>query len=144
MTQMTLAFVPLTVDDVDRAIAFYRDAVGLSVLNDVASDGHRWVSLGFDGQPGLALVLSDPAAGRSPEDGEALQRLVAKGVGPGPIVLATADLDGVFDRIRATGAEVVQEPARQPWGARDCAFRDPAGNMVRINEGGWAAGSLDG
>lgn len=143
MTDIRLAFAPLTVDDVDAAIAFYRDAVGLTLLNDVAGDGHRWVSLGFDAQPGLALVISDPAAGRSPQDGDALHRLIAKGVGPGPVVLATTDLDAVFERVRAAGADVVQEPAQQPWGVRDCAFRDPAGNMVRINEGGWSAVTLD-
>lgn len=134
MTDISLAYCPITVGDVDAAIAFYRDALGLQLVNDVASDGHRWVSLGFAGQPGLGIVLSDPGAGRSPEDGEALHRLVAKGVGPGPIVFSTGDLDATFERARAAGAEVLQEPITQPWGPRDCAFRDPAGNLVRINE----------
>nr|WP_274637420.1 VOC family protein [Microbacterium bovistercoris] len=134
MTDTTLAYSQVTVDDVDAAIAFYRDALGLSVVNDVANDGHRWVSLGFAAQPGLLLVLSDPGAGRSPEDAEALHRLVAKGAGPGPIVFATSDLDAAFERARAAGAEVLQEPIQQPWGPRDCAFRDPAGNLVRINQ----------
>jgi len=134
MTDITLAYAPITVDDVDAAIAFYRDALGLELVNDVASDGHRWVSLGFSGQPGLTLVLSDPGAGRSPEDGDALLRLVAKGSGPGPLVFHTADLDAVFERVRASGAEVLQEPKQQPWGPRDCAFRDPSGNHVRINQ----------
>jgi catechol 2,3-dioxygenase-like lactoylglutathione lyase family enzyme len=134
MTDIALAYSPITVDDVDAAIAFYRDALGLELANDVASDGHRWVSLAFPGQPGLTLVLSDPGAGRSPEDGEALHRLVAKGSGPGPLVFTTGDLDATFERIRATGAEVLQEPIDQPWGPRDCAFRDPAGNHIRINQ----------
>jgi catechol 2,3-dioxygenase-like lactoylglutathione lyase family enzyme len=134
MTDIALAYSPITVDDVDAAIAFYRDALGLDLVNDVASDGHRWVSLGFPGQPGLTLVLSDPGAGRSPDDGDALHRLIAKGSGPGPLVFTTGDLDATFERIRATGAEVLQEPIDQPWGPRDCAFRDPAGNHIRINQ----------
>jgi catechol 2,3-dioxygenase-like lactoylglutathione lyase family enzyme len=134
MTDISLAYSPVTVDDVDAAIAFYRDALGLSLLNDVSSDGHRWVSLGFANQPGLTLVLSDPGAGRSPEDGEALERLVAKGSGPGPLVVATGDLDGLYERVLASGAEVLQEPKVQPWGPRDCAFRDPSGNLIRINQ----------
>ncbi|MBN9175731.1 MAG: VOC family protein, partial [Microbacterium sp.] len=133
MTDIALAYSPVTVDNVDAAIAFYRDALGLELVNDVASDGHRWVSLGFPGQPGLTLVLSDPGAGRSPEDGEALHRLIAKGSGPGPLVFTTDDVDATFERIRATGAEVLQEPIAQPWGPRDCAFRDPSGNHIRIN-----------
>ncbi|MBN9168673.1 MAG: VOC family protein [Microbacterium sp.] len=134
MTDIALAYSPVTVDNVDAAIAFYRDALGLELVNDVASDGHRWVSLGFPGQPGLTLVLSDPGAGRSPEDGEALHRLIAKGSGPGPLVFTTDDVDATFERIRATGAEVLQEPIAQPWGPRDCAFRDPSGNHIRINQ----------
>jgi catechol 2,3-dioxygenase-like lactoylglutathione lyase family enzyme len=134
MTDISLSYSPLTVDDVDAAIQFYRDALGLELVNDVTSDGHRWVSLGFSGQPGLMLVLSDPGAGRSPEDGDALQRLVVKGSGPGPIVFNTSDLDATFERVRAAGAEVLQEPKVQPWGPRDCAFRDPAGNHIRINQ----------
>ncbi|MEA5052673.1 MAG: VOC family protein, partial [Propionicimonas sp.] len=84
MTDISLLYCPITVDDVDAAIGFYRDALGLEVTSDVASDGHRWVTLGSGGPTGPALVLSDPAAGRSPDDGEALHRLVAKGSGPGP------------------------------------------------------------
>ncbi|KHK96239.1 lyase [Microbacterium mangrovi] len=134
MTDISLAYSPVTVDDVDAAIAFYRDALGLELLNDVSSDGHRWVSLGFTNQPGVTLVLSDPGAGRSPDDGEALARLVVKGSGPGPFVFATSDLDGLYERVLASGAEVLQEPKVQPWGPRDCAFRDPAGNLIRINQ----------
>lgn len=130
---ISLAYCPLTVDDVDAAIAFYRDGLGLPLVQDVASDGHRWVTLG--GPPaGASIVLSDPAAGRSPSDGEVLHRLVAKGSAPGPFVFTSADLDTTFERLRAWGAEVLQEPIAQPWGVRDCAFRDPAGNHIRINQ----------
>jgi len=137
---ISIMYCPITVDDVDASIAFYRDALGLTLLNDVASDGHRWVTLGAGDWSGPALVLSDPAAGRSPEDGDALHRLVAKGSGPGPYVFFADDLDAAFERARAAGAEVLQEPIAQPWGTRDCAFRDPAGNHVRINQTRQAAG----
>ncbi len=133
---ISLAYCPLTVDDVDAAIPFYRDALGLEVVNDVGYEDHRWVSFGFAGQPGIALVLSDPGAGRSPDDAEALHRLVAKGVAPGPFVFSTDDLDAAFERVRAWGAEVLQEPIQQDWGPRDCAFRDPAGNHIRLNDAG--------
>jgi predicted enzyme related to lactoylglutathione lyase len=134
MTNIDIQFFPVTVDDVDAAIGFYSDALGLDVLNDVASDGHRWVTIGVKGRPGPNLVLSDPGAGRSEEDGEALHRLVAKGSGPGPLVLTSSDLAATFDAAVAAGAEVLQEPMDQPWGPRDAAFRDPAGNLVRINQ----------
>lgn len=134
MTNIALQYCPITVDDVDAAIPFYRDALGLELLNDVASDGHRWVTFGFAGQPGMSIVLSDPGAGRSPDDGDALHRLIAKGSGPGPFVFTADDLDAAFERISATGAEVLQEPIAQAWGPRDCAFRDPAGNHIRINQ----------
>lgn len=134
MSSISLAYSPLTVDDVDAAVEFYRDGLGLEVVNDVSYDGHRWVSFGFTGQPGLALVVSDPTAGRSPEDGESLERLIVKGIGPGPYVFSTDDLDATFERLRAFGAEVLQEPIAQDWGPRDCAFRDPAGNHIRINQ----------
>ncbi|WP_375385584.1 VOC family protein [uncultured Microbacterium sp.] len=134
MPNISLAYCPITVDDVEAAIPFYRDGLGLEIVNDVAYDGHRWVSFGFPGQSGLAVVLSDPGAGRSPEDGEALTRLVVKGSGPGPYVFTTDDLDATFARLQSSGAEVLQEPIAQDWGPKDCAFRDPAGNHVRINQ----------
>lgn len=134
MTTISLLYCPITVDDVDAAIAFYRDALGLELTNDIASDGHRWVTLGSSDPNAPALVLSDPGAGRSPEDGDELHRLVAKGSGPGPYVFFTDDLDAVFERARDAGAEVLQEPMSQPWGTRDVALRDPAGNLVRINQ----------
>ena len=128
---ISLQYSHITVNDPDESIPFYRDALGLEVLNDVASGGHRWVTLGSPAQPGVEIVLSDPHAGRSQADGDALQELVAKG-SLGPIVFRTEDLDGAFERVRASGAEVLQEPIDQPWGPRDCAFRDPSGNTVRI------------
>ncbi|KJL42097.1 catechol 2,3-dioxygenase-like lactoylglutathione lyase family enzyme [Microbacterium terrae] len=134
MSTIALSYCPITVDDVDAALPFYRDGLGLEIVNDVSYDGHRWVSFGFAGQPGLAAVVSDPSAGRSPEDAEALQRLIVKGSGPGPYVFTASDLDAVFERLRASGAEVLQEPIAQDWGPRDCAFRDPAGNHIRINQ----------
>ncbi len=134
MTTIALRYLPVTVDDVDAALAFYRDALGLEPRGDVASDGFRWVTLGFPGQPGLEIVLSEPGAGRSPDDGEALHRLLAKGSLPGPLVFTTDDLDATFERVRAGGADVLQEPMDQPWGPRDCAFRDPAGNLIRIDQ----------
>ena len=128
---ISLQYSHITVNDPDESIPFYRDALGLEVLNDVASGGHRWVTLGSPDQPGVEIVLSDPHAGRSQADGDALQELVAKG-SLGPIVFRTEDLDAAFERVRASGAEVLQEPIDQPWGPRDCAFRDPSGNTVRI------------
>jgi catechol 2,3-dioxygenase-like lactoylglutathione lyase family enzyme len=134
MTSISLAYCPITVDDVEAAIPFYRDGLGLEIVNDVSYDGHRWVSFGLAGQEGLSLVVSDPLAGRSPEDGDALQRLIVKGSGPGPYVFSTTDIDATFERLRAFGAEVLQEPIEQAWGPRDCAFRDPSGNNIRINQ----------
>ena len=134
MPNISLAYCPITVDDVEAAIPFYRDALGLEIVNDVSYEGDRWVSFGFPGQSGLAVVLSNPGAGRSPGDAETLHRLVAKGSGPGPYVFTTDDLDAAFERIRAAGAEVLQEPIVQDWGPRDCAFRDPAGNHIRLNQ----------
>jgi catechol 2,3-dioxygenase-like lactoylglutathione lyase family enzyme len=132
---ITLQYTNVTVSDVDEAIAFYGDALGLKVQNDVSSGGHRWVTLGTDAQPGLGIVLSDPYAGRSQADGDVMQELLTKGVLP-MLVFTTDDLDATFETLRESGAEVLQEPIQQDWGPRDCAFRDPSGNMVRINQGG--------
>ena len=126
-----LAFTHLTVDDVDEALSFYRDALGLTVLNDVSAGAGRWVTVGTDTQPGVTIVLSPPHAGRSPDDGDAMQALLVKGSLP-MIGFSTDDVDGLFEKIAASGAEVLQEPIDQPWGPRDCAFRDPSGNTVRI------------
>ncbi|RVX40974.1 putative enzyme related to lactoylglutathione lyase [Nonomuraea polychroma] len=131
---IALKYCHITVNDLDESLAFYRDALGLDVRNDVASGEFRWVTLGSSAQPGPEFVLSEPHAGRSQADGDALQELLTKGVLP-MIVFSTDDLDATFERVRtAAGAEVLQEPMDQPWGPRDCAFRDPSGNMVRIQQ----------
>jgi predicted enzyme related to lactoylglutathione lyase len=130
---IALQYCNITVNDVDEAVAFYRDAVGLEVQNNVESGGFRWVTMGVPAQPGLAIVLSEPHAGRSQADGDALQELLTKGVLPA-LVFASGDVDAAFERAQATGAEVLQEPIDQGWGPRDCAFRDPSGNTVRISQ----------
>jgi catechol 2,3-dioxygenase-like lactoylglutathione lyase family enzyme len=127
-----MQFVNITVRDVDEALPFYRDGLGLDVVNDVSSGDYRWVSLGSADGP--SLVLSVPHAGRSEADGDAVEELLVKGTLAGPLGFRTDDLDAAFERVRATGAEVMQEPADQPWGPRDCAFRDPSGNQVRISQ----------
>lgn len=130
---ISLQYTNVTVNDVDESIAFYSGALGLDVQNDVASGGHRWVTLGSDAQPGLGIVISEPHAGRSQADGDALQELLTKGVLP-MLVFRSDDVDATFETVRASGAEVLQEPIDQAWGPRDCAFRDPSGNMVRISQ----------
>jgi predicted enzyme related to lactoylglutathione lyase len=128
---ISLKFTNVTVTDVDESLGFYRDALGLAVQNDVGYGEFRWVTLGSDAQPGLGIVISVPHAGRSAADGDAMQELLTKGVLP-LLVFATDDVDALFEKVRATGAEVLQEPMDQDWGPRDCAFRDPSGNTVRI------------
>ncbi|MEV1243188.1 VOC family protein [Nonomuraea sp. NPDC049750] len=130
---IALRYCHITVNDVDESLTFYRDALGLEVRNDVASGGFRWVTLGSAIQPDLEIVLSEPHAGRSQADGDALQELLTKGV-LAMIIFSTDDLDATFERVRASGAEVLQEPIEQPWGPRDSAFRDPSGNLVRIQQ----------
>lgn len=130
---IALQYSHITVNDPDEALTFYRDALGLEVRNDVAAGGFRWVTLGSPTQPGLEIVLSEPHAGRSQADGDALQELLTKGVLT-QVVFRTDDLDATFEQVRAAGAEVLQEPIDQPWGPRDCAFRDPSGNTVRISQ----------
>lgn len=128
---VTLGFTHITVNDVDEALGFYRDVLGLTVHNDVSAGEGRWVTVGADTQPGVAIVLSLPRAGRSPDDGDAMQELLIKGSLP-MIGFSTDDVDGLFDKVSASGAEVLQEPMDQLWGPRDCAFRDPSGNTIRI------------
>ncbi|MFI6904797.1 VOC family protein [Nonomuraea sp. NPDC050394] len=130
---IALQYCHVTVNDVDEALAFYRDALAFEVRNDVASGGFRWVTLGTPAQAGTEIVLSEPHAGRSQADGDAIQELLTKGVMP-MIVLRTDDLDKTFENARASGAEILQEPIEQPWGPRDCALRDPSGNLVRIQQ----------
>ncbi|MBW5481664.1 VOC family protein [Streptomyces bambusae] len=125
----------IAVDDHDKALAFYRDALGLEVRNDVGFEGMRWVTMGSPEQPDVEIVLEPPLAdpGASPADRQVMAELLAKGLLRG-VIFATDDVDATFERIRATGAEVLQEPVDQPYGVRDCAFRDPSGNMLRFNQ----------
>lgn len=132
---ISVHFVEITVNDPEGSLPFYRDALGLEVLNDVGYGGHRWITVGAPGENGAQIVLSDPHAGRSQADGDTLQELLVKGSLPG-VVFSTDDVDGLFERVRASGAEVLQEPIDQPYGSRDCAFRDPSGNMIRIQQWG--------
>ena len=122
-------------DDPDAALAFYRDTLGFEVRLDVGYDGMRWITVGPVGQPSTAIVLHPPAAdpGITDEERRTIAEMMAKGT-YGGINLATADLDGTFARLQSGAGEVVQEPTEQPYGVRDCAIRDPAGNMIRIQE----------
>ncbi|MBV8988577.1 MAG: VOC family protein [Solirubrobacterales bacterium] len=122
-------------DDPNTSVAFYRDTVGFEVRNDVAYRGMRWITVGSPDQPGTSIVLYPPAAtpGVTDDERRAIAEMMAKGTFAS-INLATADLDGTFERLQAGDAEVVQEPTEQPYGIRDCAFRDPAGNLIRIQE----------
>jgi predicted enzyme related to lactoylglutathione lyase len=120
-------------DDADAALAFYRDVVGFEVSNDVdMGGGMRWITLNPVGQD-VSIVLTPVGAGESDADREVVADLLAKGV-LGGIVLATDDLDADFERIAASGADIMQEPMDQPWGVRDAAFRDPAGNQLRLTQ----------
>ncbi|MEV8060354.1 VOC family protein [Streptomyces antimycoticus] len=132
---LTIHWTFLPHDDPDASLAFYRDTLGFEVRKDAGYDGMRWITVGPAGQPGTSIVLEPPALGPGITDDErrTVVEMMAKG-SYARVTLATADLDGVFARVRASGAEVVQEPTEQPYGIRDCAFRDPAGNMIRINE----------
>ncbi|MEV6560595.1 VOC family protein [Nocardia sp. NPDC051756] len=122
-------------NDPDAAIAFYRDTLGFEVRNDVGYNALRWITVGPADQPGTSIVLFPPEAtpGLTDDERRTVDEMMAKGT-YGSIVLATKDLDGSFERLQAADAEVVQEPTDQPYGVRDCAFRDPAGNMVRIQQ----------
>ena len=127
------AFLPH--DDPDASVAFYRDTLGFEVRNDVGYGGRRWITVGPAGQPGTSVVLYPPFAspGITEDERRTIAEMMAKGTF-GIIVLSTADLDGVFAQLEASGAEIVQEPTAQPYAIRDCAIRDPAGNLIRINE----------
>jgi catechol 2,3-dioxygenase-like lactoylglutathione lyase family enzyme len=131
---VSLSTVHILVDDPDAALSFYRDTLGLTVTSEVAHEGFRWITLVSDSQPEVGIVLSQPHAGRSQEDGDALAALLAKGE-MYPVHFRTDDLDATFDKIAAMpDAEVLSEPASQPWGVRDAAVRDPAGNRLRIEQ----------
>ncbi|MGE0600002.1 MAG: VOC family protein [Dehalococcoidia bacterium] len=120
------------IHDPETALAFYRDTLGLEVRNDVANHGFRWITVGSPAQPGVSVILTNFVNG-GPADGGAVAKLLAKGALNG-VHFQTDDLDGAFETIRAAGAEIVQEPTQQPWGTRDCAVRDPSGNLVRIDQ----------
>jgi catechol 2,3-dioxygenase-like lactoylglutathione lyase family enzyme len=122
-------------DDPDASLAFYRDTLGFEVRNDVGYRGMRWITVGPTDQPGTSIVLHPPAAdpGITDDERRTIVEMMAKGTYAG-INLATADLDGTFEQVQAGAAEVVQEPTEQPYGVRDCAVRDPAGNLIRIQE----------
>ena len=122
-------------NDPDAAVAFYRDTLGFEVRNDVGYQGMRWITVGPTGQPGTSIVLHPPAAdpGISDAERQMIVEMMAKGT-YASLNLATADLDDTFAKLAASGAEVVQEPIEQPYGVRDFAVRDPAGNMLRIQE----------
>jgi predicted enzyme related to lactoylglutathione lyase len=127
------SFLPHT--DPEASLAFYRDALGFEVRNDVGRGTMRWITIGASGQPGTSIVLAPPTVdpGLTDDERRVITEMMAKGT-YAVILLSTPDVDAAFDKIQATGAEVVQEPTDQPYGVRDCAFRDPAGNLVRINE----------
>ena len=133
MTNIALAYSPITVDDVDAAIPFYRDGLGLEVVNDVSYDGHRWVSFGFPGQ-GSVVVVSDPTAGRSPEDGEALNRLIVKGSAPYRTSSRPATLTPPSSSCAPSAPRCCRSPRSRAGDRAHCAFRDPAGNDIRINQ----------
>jgi len=132
---ITLSQCFIAVDDHDKAIAFYRDVLGLEVRNDVGFEGMRWVTVGSPSQPDVNIVLEPPLAdpNASPADKRAMAELLAKGLLRG-VIFATDDCDATFERISSAGGEVLQEPMDQHYGVRDCAFRDPAGNMLRFTQ----------
>lgn len=127
------AFLPHT--NADAALGFYRDALGFELRKDVGYDGMRWLTVGPVGQPQTSIVLHPPATdpGLSEDERRTILELIAKG-SYGALTLASDDLDGLFDQLVASGADIVQEPMDQPYGERDCAVRDPAGNLLRINQ----------
>jgi uncharacterized glyoxalase superfamily protein PhnB len=127
------SFLPHT--DPEASLAFYRDTLGFEVRNDVGTGTMRWITVGPVGQPGTSIVLDPPAVtpGITADERRTVTEMMAKGT-YAMLLLATKDLDGTFEQLQASGAEIVQEPIDQPYGVRDCAVRDPAGNMIRIQE----------
>jgi catechol 2,3-dioxygenase-like lactoylglutathione lyase family enzyme len=132
---LTIHTTVLPHTDPEASVAFYRDVLGFDVRSDVGRGTMRWITVGPAGQPGTSILLAPPAAdpGITDDERRTIAEMMAKGT-YGWILLATPDLDGTFEKIQAGDAEVVQEPTDQPYGVRDCAFRDPAGNMVRIQQ----------
>ena len=132
-TTIHYTFLPHT--DPDASLAFYRDTLGFELRNDVGYNEMRWITVGPAGQPGTSIVLYPPGVdpGITDDERRTIAEMMAKGTFA-IMTLGTADLDATFERLQASGAEVVQEPIEQPWGIRDAAFRDPAGNLIRMNE----------
>ncbi|MGO9581861.1 MAG: VOC family protein [Acidimicrobiales bacterium] len=132
---LSIHTTPLPHTDPEASLAFYRDILGFEVRTDVGSGTMRWITVGPAGQQGTSILLAPPALdpGITDDERRMIVEMMAKGT-YGWIMLATKDLDGTFEHVQASGAEVVQEPIEQPYGIRDCAFRDPAGNLVRIQE----------
>jgi catechol 2,3-dioxygenase-like lactoylglutathione lyase family enzyme len=132
---ITIHTATLPHDDPDAALEFYRDILGFEVRGDVGRGKMRWITVGPVGRPDTSILLAPPAAdpGITEDERRTVLEMMAKGT-YGWILLATPDLDATFDKVQAADAEVVQEPTDQPYGVRDCAFRDPAGNLVRIKE----------
>ena len=132
---LTIHTTALPHDDPEASLAFYRDTLGFEVRQDVGRGTMRWITVGPPGQPGTSILLAPPAAdpGITDDERRTIAEMMAKGT-YGWILLATHDLDGTFEQLQARGAEVVQEPMAQPYGIRDCAVRDPAGNLIRISE----------
>ncbi|MBJ7330887.1 MAG: VOC family protein [Solirubrobacteraceae bacterium] len=132
---LTIHSAMLPQDDPEAALVFYRDRLGWEVRNDVGYEGQRWITVGPADQPGTSIVLYPPTA--TPGITEDEQRLIAEMMAKGTYAslnLASSELDATFERLQSSGAEVVQEPTDQPYGLRDCAFRDPAGNLLRIQQ----------
>jgi uncharacterized glyoxalase superfamily protein PhnB len=129
---VTLSSCFVLVHDPDLALAFYRDVLGLELRSDVAREHFRWITVGAPSQPGVSIVLTNYVNG-TPDDNDTVAALLAKGALYGAH-FSSADLDALFEKVRASGADIVQEPADQPWGARDCSVRDPSGNLIRIDQ----------
>ena len=130
--ELTLSTCFVQVQEPDVALAFYRDTLGLEVRNDIANEGFRWITVGSAAQPGVSIVITNYLNG-SPDDNDMIAALIAKGALNG-VHFRADDLDAAFEKIRASGAEIVQEPTEQFWGTRDFAVRDPSGNMVRVDQ----------
>ncbi|MFN3922315.1 MAG: VOC family protein [Pseudarthrobacter sp.] len=135
MNNITISSTFLPHTDPDASLAFYRDALGFEVRNDVGRGAMRWITVGSAGQPGVSIVLHPPAVdpGITDDERRTITEMMAKGT-YATVILSAPDVDAAFAQVEASGADVVQEPVDQPYGIRDCAFRDPAGNTVRINQ----------